>query len=50
MLYFYPRPPQAPRMRRASCMSFCIIVTRFAWMAHRFVSSNRCTKNASAAS
>lgn len=43
-------PPQTPRIRRASWISFCIIVTRFAWMAHRFVSSKRCTRNASAAS
>lgn len=43
-------PPQTPRIRRASWISFCIIVTRFAWIAHRFVSSKRCTRNASAAS
>lgn len=37
-------------MRRASCMSFGMIVTRFAWIAHRFVSSNRPTRYASDAS
>ena len=46
----YPRPPHAPLIRLASWTSFCIIVTRLAWMAHRLVSSNRCTMNASAAS
>lgn len=30
-----------PRMRRASCMSFGIMVTRLAWMAQRLASSNR---------
>lgn len=44
----YPRPPHAPLIRLASWTSFCIIVTRLAWMAHRLVSSNRCTMNASA--
>ncbi len=39
-----------PRMRRASCMSLGMIVTRPAWMAHMFVSSNRPTRNASLAS
>lgn len=37
-------------MRRASCMSFDMIVLRPAWIAHRFVSSNSCTRYASAAS
>lgn len=37
-------------MRRANWISLCMIVTRFAWMAHKFVSSNRCTKYASSAS
>jgi hypothetical protein len=37
-------------MRRANWMSFGIIVTRLAWMAHKLVSSNRPTKYASAAS
>ena len=46
----YPRPPHAPLIRLASWTSFCIIVTRLAWMAHRLVSSKRCTMNASAAS
>lgn len=45
-----PRPPHAPRIRRANCISFCMMVTRFAWIAHRFESSKRCTRNASAAS
>lgn len=30
----------SPRMRRASWMSLGMMVTRFAWMAHRLVSSN----------
>jgi hypothetical protein len=46
----YPNPPQAPLILLANCISFCIMVTRFAWMAHKFVSSNRCTRKASAAS
>jgi hypothetical protein len=37
-------------MRLASCMSLGIIVTRFAWMAHRLVSSNKPIKYASEAS
>ena len=46
----HPSPPQAPRILLASWISFCIIVTRFACIAHKFASSKRCTKNASAAS
>lgn len=46
----YPNPPQAPLILLAKCTSFCMMVTLFAWIAHRFVSSNRCTMNASAAS
>ena len=45
-----PSPPQAPRIRLANWTSFCMMVTRLAWMAHRFVSSKRWTMNASAAS
>lgn len=45
-----PSPPHAPLILLASWISFCIIVTLFAWMAHRFVSSKRCTRNASDAS
>ena len=49
-----PEPPLAqlrsPRMRRASCMSRGMMVTRLAWIAHRLVSSNRPTRYASAAS
>ena len=37
-------------MRRASCKSFGIIVTRFAWIAHRLQSSNKCTRKSSVAS
>ena len=37
-------------MRQANWISLGIIVTLFAWMAHRLVSSKRDTKNASAAS
>ena len=37
-------------MRRASCMSFGIMVTRLAWMAQRLVSSKRPTMQDSAAS
>ena len=49
-----PRAPRrapherSPRMRRASCMSLGWIVTRFAWIAHRFVSSKRPTRYACA--
>lgn len=39
-----------PRIRRASCISFGMTVTRFPWMAHRFASSNRLLICASAAS
>ena len=39
-----------PRMRRASCMSFGMIVTRLAWMAHRLQSSKSPTITSSAAS
>ena len=35
---------RSPRMRRASCTSFGMMVTRLAWMAHRLVSSNRPTR------
>lgn len=45
-----PSPAQTPRILRASWISFCIIVTRFACSAQRFVSSNRWTRKASAAS
>ena len=38
---FYAR---SPRILLASWMSFGIIVTLFAWMAHKFVSSNRPTR------
>ena len=37
-------------MRRASWISFGIIVTRLAWIAHRLVSSKRPTRSASLAS
>ena len=40
----------SPRMRLANCRSFDMIVTLFAWIAHRLVSSNSDTKYASAAS
>lgn len=46
----YPRPPHGPRSRLASCISFVMSVTRFAWIAQRFESSNRCTRKASVAS
>lgn len=39
-----------PRILLANCMSFCIIVTLLACTAHKLVSSNKFTKNASAAS
>jgi len=35
---------RSPRIRRANWMSFGMIVTRFAWIAHKFVSSNNPTK------
>ena len=41
---------RSPRMRRASWMSFGMMVTRLACIAQRFVSSNRLTRYASAAS
>ena len=43
----HPKPPQAPLILLASWTSFCMMVTRLAWMAHRFVSSNRWTMKAS---
>ena len=39
-------PATGPRSLRASAISFGMIVTRFVWIAHRLVSSNRCTCNA----
>jgi hypothetical protein len=33
-----------PRTRRARCMSLGMMVTRLAWIAHRFVSSKSATK------
>ena len=44
---FYARSPQ---IRLASWMSFGMMVTRLAWMAHRLASSNSLTRYASAAS
>ena len=41
---------RSPRMRRASCTSFGMIVTRLAWIAHKLVSSKRPTRYASDAS
>ena len=35
---------RSPRIRRANWMSFGIMVTRLAWMAHKLVSSNRPTR------
>lgn len=50
----HARPVQlrsrSPLMRLASCMSLGMMVTRFAWMAARLVSSNSDTRYASAAS
>jgi len=40
----------APLMRLASCISFGMIVTRLPWIAHRFASSKRLQRCASAAS
>ena len=40
----------SPLILLASCISFGIIVTLFAWIAHRFVSSKRPIKYASEAS
>ena len=40
----------SPRIRLASRMSFGMMVTRLAWMAHRLASSNSLTRYASAAS
>ena len=41
---------RSPRIRLASRMSFGMMVTRLAWMAHRLASSNSLTRYASAAS
>lgn len=35
---------RSPLIRRASWMSLGMIVTLLAWMAHKFVSSNRPTR------
>ena len=40
----------SPRIRLASRMSFGMMVTRLAWMAHRLASSNSLTRYASTAS
>ena len=40
----------SPQIHLASCMSLGWMVTRFACIAHKFESSNNCTKYASAAS
>lgn len=40
----------SPRMRRGSVMSFGMVVTRLAWMAHKLPTSKRSIKYASAAS
>ena len=40
----------SPQIRLASRMSFGMMVTRLAWMAHRLASSNSLTRYASAAS
>jgi hypothetical protein len=44
---FYAR---SERILLANCMSFGMIVTRFAWIAHKFVSTKRPTSYASEAS
>ena len=41
---------RSPRIRLASWMSFGMMVTRLAWMAHRLASSNNPTRYASVAS
>ena len=41
---------RSPRIRLASSISFGMMVTRLAWMAHRLASSNSLTRYASAAS
>ena len=41
---------RSPQIRLASRMSFGMMVTRLAWMAHRLASSNSLTRYASAAS
>lgn len=45
-----PKPPQAPLNLLASWRSFCMMVTLFACIAHRLVSSNKWTRKASLAS
>ena len=47
MRELYSRP--LARIRRASWMSFGMMVTRLAWIAQRLVSSKRPTRYASAA-
>ena len=41
---------RSPRIRLANRMSFGMMVTRLAWMAHRLASSNNLTRYASVAS
>ena len=41
---------RSPRIRRANRISFGMMVTRFAWIAHKLVSSNNPTRYASDAS
>ena len=41
---------RSPRIRLASWMSFGMMVTRLAWMAHRLASSSKLTRYASVAS
>ena len=41
---------RSPRIRLASWMSFGMMVTRLAWMAHRLASSSNPTRYASVAS
>ena len=41
---------RSPRIRLASWMSFGMMVTRWAWIAHRLESSSRLTRYASVAS
>ena len=49
-IYPYPYHMCLPLIRRAKCMSFGMIVTRLACIAHRLVSSKRLTRYASHAS
>ena len=47
LIYQLETPYIGPLILLASCISFGIIVTLFAWIAHKLQSSNKCTKKSS---